>query len=306
MTDSRPLVVAVDVGGTRVKAALVAADGTSLAERVLPTPTDPAATLPDVVATLVAEFGAVAEPDGVGVVVPGLVDDVAGTAVWAANLGWRDMPLRALLQERLRRSGGGLPVAVGHDVRAGLTAEHRFGAARDCDNVLFVPLGTGIAAAQLCAGRVVLGSGWTGEIGHVVLEPEGPACGCGARGCLEAISSAGAIARAHTAATGERIDAAAVAARVRAGDVTAAGIWRHAVSTLARALAPVVATAGTERVVVGGGLVLAADTLLDPLRAALQALLPPAFPLEVVPAALGDRAGCLGAACLAHDLVRTR
>ncbi len=247
---------------------------------------------------LTARAGEAIDLLALGVVVPGLVDDVAGIGVWSANLGWRDLDLRGGVAAHVD-----VPVAVGHDVRSGLLAEHRLGAAREADNVLFVPLGTGLASAILCRGQLVTGSLWTGEIGHVVVAPDGPLCACGQRGCLEALSSAGAIGRRWSEATGLVGDAEEVARRVEAGEPEARRIWQEAVDALATMVAPIVAGVGTELVLIGGGLVHAGDTLLAPLRAALTARLGGRDDVVVEAAALGARAGALGAATIALDLV---
>ncbi|MGO4597254.1 ROK family protein [Terrabacter sp. 2RAF25] len=298
----REAVVGIDVGGTRVKSALVAPDGEILAEAVTPTPADVGPQLGEVAAKTVIELTARAEAAvellAVGVAVPGLVDEVAGIGVWSANLGWRDLDLRASVSAHVD-----VPVAVGHDVRSGLLAEHRLGAAQDSDNVLFVPLGTGLACAILCRGELVTGSLWTGEIGHVVVVPDGPLCGCGQRGCLEALSSAGAIGRRWSETTGLAGDAEEVARRADGGEPDARRIWQEAIDALAIMVAPVVAAAGTELVLVGGGLVHAGDTLLEPLRLALTTRLGGRDDVAVESAALGDRAGSLGAATIALDLV---
>ncbi|NJQ16812.1 ROK family protein, partial [Streptomyces bohaiensis] len=124
-------------------------------------------------------------PVAAGVVVPGIVDDAAGVVRYAANLGWRDLPLRRLLSERL----DGTPVALGHDVRTGGLAEGRLGAGDGADRFFFVALGTGISGALGIDGRVEPGAhSGAGEIGHVVVRPGGPACGCGQAGCLEAVA----------------------------------------------------------------------------------------------------------------------
>ncbi|GAA2498235.1 ROK family protein [Terrabacter carboxydivorans] len=298
----REAVVGIDVGGTRIKSALVTPDGQVLAETVRPTPDRVGDQLGEVAAKAVVELTAQAgdgvELLAVGVVVPGLVDDVAGIGVWSANLGWRDLDLRGGVASHVD-----VPVAVGHDVRSGLLAEHRLGAAREADNVLFVPLGTGLASAILCRGQLVTGSLWTGEIGHIVVVPDGPLCGCGQRGCLEALSSAGAIGRRWSEATGLVGDAEEVARRAEAGEAEASRIWQEAIDALAIMVAPVVAAAGTELVLIGGGLVHAGDTLLEPLRTALRARLGGRDDVVVEAAALGSRAGSLGAATIALDLV---
>ena len=298
----REAVVGIDVGGTRIKSALVTPDGQVLAETVRTTPDRVGDQLGEVAAKEVVELtarsGEAIDLLAVGVAVPGLVDEVAGIGVWSANLGWRDLDLRGGVAAHVE-----VPVAVGHDVRSGLLAEHRLGAARDVDNVLFVPLGTGLASAILCRGQLVTGSLWTGEIGHIVVVPDGPLCGCGQRGCLEALSSAGAIGRRWSEATGLVGDAEEVARRAEAGEAEAGRIWQEAIDALAIMVAPVVAAAGTELVLIGGGLVHAGDTLLGPLRTALQASLGGRDDVVVEAAALGSRAGSLGAATIALDLV---
>jgi glucokinase len=301
------VVAAVDVGGTRIKAALVDRSGVELVSLTEPTPPGLAApgALVSAVGASVAALRDRAEARGgavalsaCGVVVPGIVDDREGVARWSANLGWRELPVVKPLADLLA-----LPVALGHDVRAGLVAETRFGAAQGFSNVLFMPIGTGIAGALMLDGRVVVAHGWSGELGHVVVTPGGPLCGCGARGCLEAIASASAIERAYAAATGQRVGGDAVAQLVADGDAAASAVWATAVEALARAVVMTTTLTGVSRVLVGGGLARSGEVLLEPLRAAVQSSLTFQQVPTIVQAALGDRAGCLGAACLAFDLV---
>jgi glucokinase len=197
---SRPCVIALDLGGTALKAGLVDPAGETL--RALHRPSRRQEGPDAVVAGLLAavdELRAEAEPAAVGLVVPGVVDEAAGVAVFSANFGWRELPLRALLEERT-----GLPVAFGHDVRAGGLGEGALGAARGVRDFLFLALGTGIAGAAVLDGRPYAGGGFAGEMGHVVVEPGGRACGCGARGCLETIASARAIAERYGGARPRR------------------------------------------------------------------------------------------------------
>lgn len=303
---STGLVAAVDVGGTRIKAALVDRSGSELVSLTEPTPAGldvPGALVAAVVASVdalrkrAAEGGRAAEPFRCGVVVPGIVDDEEGVARWSANLGWRDLPVVEPLTDAL-----GVPVVLGHDVRAGLVAETRFGAAQGFSNVLFMPIGTGIAGALMLDGRVVVAQGWSGELGHVVVVPDGPRCGCGARGCLEALASASAIERSYAASTGQRLTGDAIARLVSDGDEKARAVWATAVEALARAVVTTTTLTGVSRVLVGGGLARSGEVLLHPLREAVQASLTFQRMPTIVQAALGDRAGCLGAACLAFDL----
>jgi glucokinase len=300
------LVAAVDIGGTRIKAALVDRDGVEVVSLTEPTP--PVLDAPGALAHEVTELVTLlrrraAERTGrvdvvaCGVVVPGIVDDMAGVARWAANLGWRELPVVKPLTSRL-----GIPVALGHDVRAGLVAEARHGAAQGHANVLFMPIGTGIAGALILDGHVVVADGWSGELGHVVVVPDGPQCGCGAHGCLESLASASSIERAYAAATGVELDGAAIAALVAGADPHAVGVWSTAVDALARAVVLTTTLTGVSLVLVGGGLARSGEVLLSPLRAAVRDSLTFQRMPTIVEAALGDRAGCLGAACLAWDL----
>ncbi|MEU8683886.1 ROK family protein [Streptomyces sp. NPDC048611] len=311
-------VIALDVGGTGMKAALVGVD-------TAPSGDTPPALLyearrptgrehgPDAVVEAVLGFAAELRDLGAarygtpaaaaGVAVPGIVDERSGTAVYAANLGWRDVPMRALLSERL----GGVPVALGHDVRAGGLAEGRIGAGREADRFLFVPLGTGIAGAIGIDGRIEAGAhGSAGEIGHIVVRPGGRECGCGQRGCLETLASAAAVGRDWAAACGDpQANAADAAKAVASGDARAQTVWQHAVDALADGLVTGLTLLDPRTVIIGGGLAEAGDTLFTPLREAVRRRVTFQRLPSIVPAALGDAAGCLGAGLLARDLLST-
>ncbi|MDQ0843580.1 MULTISPECIES: ROK family protein [unclassified Streptomyces] len=303
-------VIALDVGGTGMKAALVGADGTLLHEARRPTGRERG---PDAVVESILGFAADLRAHGqehlgqaaeaAGVAVPGIVDAEHGIAVYAANLGWRDVPLRELLSRRL----DGVPVALGHDVRTGGLAEGRIGAGRGTDRFLFVPLGTGIAGAIGIAGTIEAGAhGCAGEIGHIVVRPGGPACGCGQRGCLETLASAAAVTRAWSAAGGDpTADAADCARAVEAGDKAATRVWQEAVDALADGLVTALTLLDPRTLIIGGGLAEAGETLFSPLRAAVEERVTFQKLPTIVPAALGDTAGCLGAGLLAWDLLAT-
>lgn len=303
-------VIALDVGGTGMKAALVGADGTLLheARRATGRERGPEAVVESILgfaadlrAHGLKHFGVTAE--AAGVAVPGIVDPERGVAVYAANLGWRDVPLRELLSGTL----DGVPVALGHDVRTGGLAEGRIGAGRGTDRFLFVPLGTGIAGAIGIGGAIEAGAhGCAGEIGHIVVRPGGPACGCGQRGCLETLASASAVTRAWATASGDPdADAADCAKAVDAGDRSAREVWHGAVDALADGLVTALTLLDPRTLIIGGGLAEAGETLFTPLRAAVEERVTFQKLPTIVPAALGDTAGCLGAGLLAWDLLAT-
>ncbi|MEU5109984.1 ROK family protein [Streptomyces longwoodensis] len=302
-------VIALDVGGTVMKAALVGADGTLLHRARRTTGRERG---PDAVVAGILDFAAELRAHGTerfgeaaaaaGVAVPGIVDETHGVAAYSANLGWRDVPLRALLAERL-----GAPVALGHDVRTGGLAEGRLGAGRGADRFLFVALGTGIAGAIGIDGRVEAGAhGFAGEIGHIVVRPGGPPCPCGQHGCLERFASAAAVSEAWARASGTPdADAADCAKAVTSGDPNAVRIWQEAVDALADGLVTGLTLLDPRTLVIGGGLAEAGETLFTPLRDAVRRRVTFQKLPEIVPAALGDTAGCLGAGLLAWDLLDT-
>ncbi|WP_030043550.1 ROK family protein [Streptomyces resistomycificus] len=300
-------VIALDVGGTGMKAALIGADGELLHEARRATGRERG---PDAVVEGILGFAAALRAYGVehfgepaaaaGVAVPGIVDEDRGVAVYAANLGWRDVPLRELLARRL-----GAPVALGHDVRTGGLAEGRIGAGQGTDRFLFVALGTGIAGAIGIDGRVEAGAhGFAGEIGHVVVRPAGVPCPCGQRGCLERYASAAAVSEAWAAASGDpEADAADCAKAVTSGDPNAVRVWREAVDALADGLVTALTLLDPRTLIIGGGLAEAGETLFTPLRDAVRRRVTFQKVPSIVPAALGDTTGCLGAGLLAWDLL---
>ena len=296
-------VLAFDVGGTDIKSALFDADGTALGLRRTPTPIaegDRTPVLLDRLDVLAEELRA-AHPDvvpqAVGLVVPGIVDADAGLGVFASNLGWHDAPLRDLASARL-----GLPVAFDHDVRAASWAERLLGGARDYADAVVIVIGTGIAGALLVGGVPYTAGGYAGEIGHSPIA-DGPICACGARGCLEAVASAGAIARRYREATGIAPEGAKdVIARAAAGDPVAAEIWNSALDALTMSLAQLTAVVAPEAVVIGGGLSRAGGALFDELRTRLADRLSFHRIPVLVPAELSGNAGLLGAALRAREL----
>lgn len=301
-------VLALDVGGTGMKAALIGPRHELLHEARRATDRERG---PDAVVEAILGFAADllaygrerygTGPAAAGVAVPGIVDEATGTAVYASNLGWRDVPLRALLRERL----GGLPVALGHDVRTGGLAEGRIGAGEGVDRFLFVPLGTGIAGAIGIEGRLEPGAhGDAGEVGHIVVRADGPQCPCGQRGCLEMLASAAAVGRAWAEASGDpEATAQDAAAAVEAGDPRATAVWQDAVDALATGLVTALTLLDPGTLIVGGGLAKAGETLFAPLREGVLRRITFQPRPTIVPAALGDAAGCLGAGLLARDLL---
>lgn len=296
------LVIGMDVGGTGLKAAVIDRQGGVFIKEQRPTRRERG---PEAVVASILDFAYdLAEksrgPSGVervaaaSVAVPGLIDEESGVALASVNLEWKNVPLRRLLEERL-----GFLVVVGHDVRTASIAEGLLGAARGSEDYLFLTLGTGIGAAVVLHGVPYMGTHDVGgEFGHMVVQPGGPPCGCGRQGCVETLASASAVVKRYCAMTQPPagITTRDVAERVVAGDPVAKQVWGEAIEALSLSIANYIALLDPERVVIGGGMADAGQLLFDPLiaRLAREVTLQPAPP--VLPAALGNDAGYLGAA----------
>ena len=291
-------VLAVDVGGTTIKAEIADPAGAVVAARSVPTPKGAAAI--DAAASLGTELieSTGASAVSAGVILPGIVDRDRRMAVYSANVGWTDVPAGEVLER-----AWGIPVAIDHDVTCAGWAEWMAGAGRGCTDMAFVAIGTGISAALVSGGPLLRGSGsrQPGEIGHVVVRQDGPLCGCGARGCMESIGSACAIARAYAAASGEAVTGALDVELAVARDDRARKVWEEALSALADGLVVLTTLLAPERIVIGGGLAQSGDFLLTPLGTLLaeRVCVQPAPPLAR--AAHGMRAGLAGAALLARE-----
>ncbi|MFZ0090044.1 MAG: ROK family protein [Solirubrobacteraceae bacterium] len=289
-------IVAIDLGGTSLKGAVVSEATPEVATRPTPASEGPEAVV-DAVAGFAADLVGCAPVAGIGLAVPGIVDEDSGTVIEAANLGWRDVAIGPVVQERV-----GVPVSLRHDVRAAALAEGLVGAARGYDDYLLLTLGTGVGAAVVFGGKPYTGLGGRGgELGHITVDPDGPLCACGGHGCLEAYASAGAVVRRYADRTGERVEAEEVVARAVGGDHVAQVLWDDALDALALTIANYATLLAPELVVIGGGLAGAGEYLFDPLIRRLESLVRFAEAPAVVPAALGPDAGWRGAAIAASQ-----
>ncbi len=292
--------VAIDLGGTSLKGSLVDRRGRSSGLERRPTHVagGSQAVIDDVLGFAADLAQTEPPPVAIGLAVPGLVDERRAYVINATNLGWRDVPIGQLVEERL-----GMTAILEHDVRSGALAEGLLGAARQSSDYLLLTLGTGIGAAVVIGGHPYTGAhGIAGEFGHVAVEPRGPMCGCGRAGCVESLASAGHIALRYRAMTGSRDDeltAEEVARRAGAGEPTAELVWREAINALALAIANYATLLDPELVVIGGGMAAAGDDLFGPLRQALRAHIRFGEPPPVVPAELGVTAVRYGAAIVA-------
>lgn len=294
-------VVAVDVGGTEIKSALVDSDLTVIATTTAPTPKadSTGAETVKAIAAIVAEFGAAYKVEAVGLAVPGALDEPAGTSRWSGNLQWKNLPIRDLLHDAIK-----IPVAFGHDVRTAAVAEMRNGAARGARNAIFIPVGTGIAAAFIIDGEIRSAEGYAGEIGHINVNGKYP-CVCGKAGCLEAAASTLAISKAYEAQSGKSgTTTEEIYKLVVAGDSVATQVWNDATSAMARACETLITLLAPEVIVFGGGLSNAGETFLKPIRDYLDSSLTFQRKPRLEIAQYGAKAGTIGCAMLAFDLVK--
>jgi len=309
--------VGIDLGGTKIYA-VVFDDGKVLAEGKAKTPTQggPLAVV-DAMAAVVRDLGPVDDLVGVGVGAPGVIDPGDGTVQQAPNLpGWMEpFDVAAALSAAL----DGVPVAVDNDVNVGTLAEHRLGAGKGADNVLGVFAGTGIGAGVILDGQLRRGpTGAAGEIGHMIVRRGGRLCGCGGRGHLEAYAGRASMERRARdlerkgrdtmlvdLAPGRRMTSGVFVKALAARDAVAIELIDDAIGALGVAIASSVSLLDIALVVVGGGL---ADRLgasfVERVEQACQADVFPRNPeLRIVPAALGDRGGSMGAALMAAERI---
>jgi glucokinase len=313
MTDA-PYIVGVDIGGTKVACVLADVEGNILARQWQPTRAGEGWQV--VVQQLfemterVLEGVSYRQVRGIGISCGGPLDSQRGVVYSPPNLpGWDAVPIKQLFEERF-----GLPTRLENDANATALAEHRFGAGRGTRNMVFMTWGTGIGGGLVLDGRLYRGTNdLAGEIGHTTVLLDGPLCGCGKRGCLEALASGPSIARRARELAGESPEsliwqrtspneatAQHVVEAAHAGDTFARFVLAEAGTYMGIGIANVAQILNPERVVLGTIAVKAGDLVLEPLRQALQvhAWSRVREVLQVVPAELGDRAQDLAAVCL--------
>jgi len=290
----------LDLGATNLKVTVVEhADGTwtALSREQVPTRyvTDPAA-MPDTVTAQLGEVAVAANAAhgpiaSIGIGVPGLYDPVAGTTRFLVNMPgpWAGHPVAGPVS-----AAAGIPAFLINDARAFGLAELRLGAGRGASSLVGLTLGTGIGGVLAIDGRVHQGhDGTAGEIGHQTIDPDGPWCGCGNRGCVEAYARADQIAAACGTATAEEAVRAA-----RAGDARAVQGLRDVGRHLGIGIANMITVVSPDRIVLGGGVAAAGDLLFEPIRDEIRRRVTTTAidEVSIVPAELGTWAGSIGAA----------
>lgn len=308
-------VLAADFGGTHLRAAVVDAEGRILHRTERPTPGE---GTPGAMAALVAELlemtarEAEAAPEAACIATAGLVNADAGKVIFAPNIpGFRNVVLTTPVAERL-----GIPVFIENDASAAALGEFRFGAGRGVRHLLHATLGTGIGGGIVIDGRLYRGAqGLAGEIGHIIIDPAGPRCTCGSRGCLEAMVSGVAfaararklLALGKSAALRELVGdreptAADLAEAARHGDPVCEAEIRNGGHILGLGIGSLVNVLNPDMVTLSGGLLAMGEMLLGPMREAMRSLAyGPAAGAIVRLSELGEDTGLLGAAAVALE-----
>ncbi len=252
---------------------------------------------------------------GVGIGVPGVLNPSEGLVLFLPNLydGWRNVPLCNILGGSL-----GVPVHIINDVRSITMGEWKFGAGKGASTMICFAVGTGIGGGVVVNNQLIMGfNGTVGELGHTMIDPDGPACGCGNHGCLEAYASGPAIAamgiksviQGRTTLIGElvnydinKITPQIIAEAAKKGDQIAQEIFEHVGKLIGIAAVNISLAVGPERIVIAGGVSSCGDLLLNPIRHALEEriFVMPKERIQVVQAQLGDNAGILGSAVWAE------
>jgi glucokinase len=306
--------IGIDIGGTKIAGALVSEDGRILDALKKPTPAGDPAAIMDLVVAMIQRLSEGREVVAAGVAAAGFIDAEQSTVYYAPNINWRPEPFRDQLRARVD-----LDVTIDNDANAAGWAEFRFGVARNAHHMTMLTIGTGVGGAVVTDDRLLRGGfGTAGELGHLRVVPDGLPCGCGARGCIEQYGSGRALLRmANEIADAGGIGLGLAHAREREGALTggiladlitqhdpgAVHALRQLGGWLGQACASLSAVLDPELFVFGGGVAIAGDLLLDPVRESYLAHLPargfhpePQFAV----AQLVNDAGVVGAADLAR------
>ena len=317
----RDAIAAIDIGGTKIALGLAALDGQPLPFRRFPTRVErgPRAIIDEATARLEQMAGETGmRIVSVGVGCGGPLDRRRGLILSPPNLpGWDEFPIVRQIEERFD-----VPVLLDNDANASALAEHEYGAGRGLHDLVYMTLSTGIGGGIIINNQLVHGVGdGAGEVGHMVVAPGGPPCGCGARGCLEALCSGTSIARRARerlaqdgrpsmlrAGGAEKITAHAVAEAARAGDALAREVWAETIHYLALGLSNIIAALAPEAIILGGGVSTAGEQLLVPLRQRVResVKIMPVEGVQILQASLGGDSGVYGALLIGRRALDVR
>ena len=319
-------VVGVDMGGTKILAAVVDAEGNILNTSKIPTQAKSKTSvvinrIADCIREVIDKSPVDADSIGaIGIGAPGPLDPDTGVVIFAPNLGWKDVPLKTELETRVD-----IPTFVDNDVNVGTLGEHTFGAGRGVKNIVGIFVGTGIGGGIILNGKLFHGASRTaGEIGHIIVKAGGPRCGCGNRGCLEALASRTAMTKEFKKAIEKKgkksilsnltggdlglIRSGVLAKALHSNDKLTKKVFKNATKYLGIGIGSIVNFLNPEMIILGGGVVEAVgDKFLNDIRKATDkyALPDTLKGVQIVGAQLGDNAGVLGAAALAKQRLKS-
>ena len=309
--------IGIDIGGTKIAGGVVTEGGEIVADDRVATQAGDSDAIVDAVVAMIDRLSAGRDIAAVGVAAPGFIDAAQSTVYYTPNISWRNEPLRARLGERID-----LPITIDNDANAAGWAEYRFGAGRGLRDMTMLTIGTGVGGAIVSEGRLFRGGFGAGaELGHLRVVPDGLPCGCGAYGCIEQYGSGRALLRmanemadaggiglalADTRAKHGTLDGHLVGDLIAAGDPGAIRALEQLGHWLGQACASLSAVLDPQVFVFGGGVAVAGDLLLDPVREAYRQHLPARGyhpEPEFVIAQFANDAGVVGAADLAREHV---
>jgi glucokinase len=309
--------IGVDLGGTKIEVAAVGRDGRVLERLIFPTKVhgDPDAT-EEAIVEAVGQLKVEGTPVGLGVGIAGQISPEDGSVIFAPNLEWSNVPICKQLGNKL-----GMPVVVTNDVRAATWGEWRHGAGKGCDHLVCLFVGTGIGGGVVSEGKMLEGCGNSaGELGHMVVDLNGPACNCGGQGCLEAFAGGLAIAREARERLSEDASRGPIIIKLAQGDLgqittriivdayeekdpLAIELIDRAAHALTAGCASIVNAFNPCRLILGGGVIEGLPTLIDRVQDGIDhyALGAATRPLTILHATLKNEAGTIGAATLAME-----
>jgi glucokinase len=290
----------IDIGGTKIAGGVVSPEGELLQRVEKPTHAQDPDAIISTIREIVDSLHGPEHSPTVGVAVAAFLDAKREKLYFSPNITWKNFPLKAKLQEVLDR-----PVILENDANAAGWAEYRFGAAKASESMMMLTMGTGVGGAIVEAGRLMVGGfGAAGELGHIVIEPGGLLCGCGNKGCLEQYASGTALMREARARVGDQnLTSEQLAVLLENKDAQALDAFRVVCDAMGRGIASLVAVTDPDTVVIGGGVAKAGELLGRQITESFHAHYgsrhkrPTA---NIAVATLGNTAGIIGAADLAH------
>jgi glucokinase len=310
---SMSVTIAVDIGGTQLRVAVFPEKGiVPLQQAKIPTRGDSETAVERLIKLISSVWPTDERVRAIGMAAPGPLDPKKGIIFSAPNIpGWTNLPLKKIIEERF-----GLPVTLGNDANLAAVGEWKFGAGHGHHNLLYMTISTGIGGGVICDDRLVLGeNGLATELGHVMIMPDGPVCGCGHKGHLEAFGSGTAISRYVLEQLQKGVpsilpiapppSARDVSQAAEQGDALAIEAITRAGTYIGYAMANYLHIFNPSIIILGGGVSKIGDLLINPLKATMRAsILAPVYmdKLIITTAALGDDAGLLGALAVAKDL----